>query len=88
MKYTIYTINVTEDDIKNGKPKESMHCPVAIACHRAAPDHNFSILHDEIEVDESGVIAECPWSVFDFVEAFDSGRKVQPFTFELELVEL
>lgn len=56
MKYTIYTINVTEDDIKNGKPKESMHCPVAIACHRAAPDHNFSIL--------------------------------QPFTFELELVEL
>jgi hypothetical protein len=73
-------ISVTEDDIKMGKVGDCQFCPVALAVKRntARP---ITVGSDILDVDQ--VSHWLPLEVVDFIEDFDSGLLVDPFTFEL-----
>ena len=77
-------IEVTQEDIDRGERKSAKRCPIARACLRAGLKN--------VEVD---AMVECEGVKGDrlygrcsliepFVEAFDAGNKVFPFSFEFE----
>lgn len=76
-------INVTQEDINNGKPHCASNCPVAIAVHRAFENqgiwlnlilvNNYSILiRAGINAGPPNCIIGIPKKVYDFIRAFDS----------------
>jgi hypothetical protein len=75
-------IDVTQEDIANGVREDGTSCPIALACERAglyAPN-----VDNEIATDEGNynMTAEA----IRFIEDFDSGQPVKPFSFETELM--
>lgn len=84
-------IKVTEDDIKNGKPKDAAECPIALAFMRQvnfigiiSVDCNELVYYsDDIEY-----TAEMPNNAHDFIINFDGKDvEVKPFEFEIELLQ-
>jgi hypothetical protein len=79
-------IQVTGEDIANGKPDDCESCPIALAMKRAIPDLDW------IEVDgdaqwgttDGGFGTRFPEVAKNFIRAFDSGDPVKPFEFECE----
>lgn len=77
-------VQVTQSDIDRGKKGDSCQCPVALAVARAAGTtsvYAFENLDPCIVVD--GVEYYGVGSAFDFMQDFDSGKRMQPFEFEL-----
>jgi len=80
-------IQVTQEDIDNGRRSSSSHCPVALAFARAlgidnrqvvvGPSYMYSNLLDANKKYNTPSIA-CGFIIF-----YDSGQKVHPFEFEL-----
>lgn len=74
------TIHVTEDDIKKGQRDNPSCCPVAKALRRYKPGMTVG----RIGLYQSdGTMHPMPDAVETFVDCFDNGKPVQPFTFEL-----
>ena len=80
-------INVTEEDIRMGLRYECSKCPIAIALKRAYKEERvavstvaFLIYHLSIPLhtldDDSNIVS--------FIEDFDNGRPVKPFSFEIK----
>jgi hypothetical protein len=80
---TTYTINVTKEDIQNGKPIHISKCPVALAITRAT-GRTCEVDLDAIYVDGLGLVYS-PTEVVKFVRAFDDGKNVDPLAFDLTL---
>ena len=84
------TINVSADDIAHGRIGECHFCPLARAMNRALPAidylHSWAIdgLHAYLG-DKIDVSVALPDSCFTFVERYDAGCRVYPFTFEVTL---
>ena len=88
-------VEVTAEDIASGVAQKCEHCPIAIALRRAAGSARAYVDGSDIFVspvfdgDEPSDIwneaGECPQSVTEFVNAFDDGKPVKPFTFTVEL---
>lgn len=86
-------IEVTLRDIKAArKYQETMksgvdHCPVAIAARRVFKKKIWVWAIDELGVhltnDYEFAIYKLPVEATTFIEDFDAGIKVEPFTFEL-----
>lgn len=78
-------IDVTELDIKNGKPMDAFLCPVALACKRVFADYRPAVASDGVigVIGEVGDLVDVltPRRVKRFVEAFDNCREVKPFSF-------
>lgn len=74
-------IEVTASDIAEGRPQDSCKCPIALACIRAGYA-NPEV--DGITVDSLTGSWRLPSEAQAFVDAFDAGRPVLPFAFELE----
>lgn len=84
------TIEVTEHDIKNGQPCAPECCPIALAFReRWGLDED-----EELHVDKYGILIEngngeetfrCPMpdAGCRFIDDFDAGRPVSPFTLTL-----
>lgn len=83
------TVDVTHDDIRDGKPDDCRACAVALGLRRAAADVPGVTL---VEVDNytmslgngrKRTVWKChiPRQVAAFIVAFDCCRPVQPFTF-------
>ena len=86
-------ITVTQEDINEGSPQDPGSCPVALACIRELKLGKT----DDIEVVENAVAVgrstangdwvtktyKPPVKVTKFIEAFDKGKPVKPFTFTL-----
>jgi len=85
-------INVTEEDIKNGQPENIQCCAIALALCR-------TFKTDDVEVKKNDLTDEIILKVDDvqydqhyfskldhittFIEKFDIGEDVEPFTFEI-----
>lgn len=84
----IVTIDVSADDIAQGRIGECRHCPLALALERTlTPRHH----QDAWEVDEFSckieavVEIDLPLHASEFIVAFDAGYAVAPFSFQLDL---
>lgn len=76
-------IEVTEDDIKRGNQYSCYTCPIALAVCRLFPDANVQVSSYRITV-ETGDGFEyfyLPREAKNFIQNFDGGRSVQPFSF-------
>lgn len=79
-------IQVTQDDIDSGTPHEPEGCPIALAIQRV-------LGQDEVQVTDVGFVTiglgdfELPASAVSFISYFDAGYDVEPFEFELDVVE-
>ena len=80
-------ITVTQEDIENGSPSEWDACPVALALARAT-GKKWLVCPTRFKLpapDNYGNGPPMSYEVSTFVEAFDSGKPVEPFTFEFDV---
>lgn len=86
---TTLTVDVTQDDIDNGEPVNGNHCAVALALIRATGDPYVScgIATASWYVGGDVKYVCLPTKATDFIDAFDEGEPVEPFSFEVEVVE-
>lgn len=81
-------VDVTEEDIRNGKRCEGRECALALAIRRTGLDakvgwENIWIYRDNEEPHPVSLNVDA----FKFREDFDHCRPVSPFSFTLELPE-
>jgi len=79
------TVNVTETDIRRGRPRSLTECPVALALCRTT--HQRWYVTDEHCVNWDDPPRGFPTSseIVHFMRAFDRLEPVQPFSFDLDL---
>ncbi len=80
-------INVTAEDIANGARGDCYACPIALAARRAGledpdvQDFLMYVSNDLGDVESTDLPAEAGV----FMDRFDDGLPVQPFSFEVEI---
>lgn len=83
-------VDVTQEDIDNGKPKFSYCCAVALAVLREKPMKEVTVSTEYIEISDYGGFDteryDLPAVARAFVEDFDEKLPVQPITFEAPLI--
>ena len=78
-------IKVTKTDIRRGTRFSACYCPVALALYRAFDKPQYCIAGlGSIAVNHIEWIT--PVQVMKFMDAFDSGNPVEPFSFELPML--
>jgi len=76
-------IEVTAEDIEQGEHTHGTKCPVARALTRANGEPcGATYTHLRIGIPAREIIAT-PQPAYDFMNAFDDGLPVEPFTFEI-----
>lgn len=78
-------VEVTLEDIRLGQKQNCQHCPVARALWRAMPIEGKFIFVGVWNVQLRDKEYPLPEVVSRFIRDFDSGKNVEPFSFELEL---
>lgn len=83
-----YAINVTQADIDAGVKQECFRCPIALAARRVF-DHDVSV-DDEYIIHYASTEVKAdfyalPDEARQFVQHFDHGDPVTPFSFEVSL---
>jgi hypothetical protein len=76
-------IEVTAEDIAAGEPRHSCHCPVARAISRAM-GAAWEAYGDEAGACDTDDWIDLPAEAERWIAAFDAGRPVEPFAFEVE----
>ncbi len=76
-------IRVTRADIENGAANDECNCPIALALKRAFATRNVVVGSGGIAV--GGKIYDTPVAVVEFINKFDDGMNVEPFSFCLEM---
>jgi hypothetical protein len=76
------TIRVTKECIEQGCPENVYSCPVALALQKAMPRRKWLVGRGTL--DDRARIGT-PDKVLAFINRFDSGKPVKPFTFRLRL---
>ena len=80
-------IAVTEQDIRNGQPRSTEQCPVALAIQRHFNVHTVQAGTLGIIVFETAtraIIYRTPYPAIRFIGLFDLGGGGEPFEFELD----
>lgn len=75
-------INVTNEDLKKGKIRDPLFCPVALAARREGIENASVGLYYLTILDQPRSYL-LPDEVVKFIAAYDRGEKVAPFSFEL-----
>ena len=79
------TIKVTKTDIKLGKRENRSSCPIARATRRVTKQRHVGV--DECEMTWGSQYrlwaAELPREAQKFIRAFDKGKPVKPFSFQV-----
>lgn len=83
MEHKPLKVEVTADDIASAKPRDLCWCPIAIAIRRAIGDPSEVVSVANFGVAIGDGRAGLPLEAVDFIKAFDSGKPVKPFAFEL-----
>jgi len=86
----ILTIDVTLEDIRHGVREDGGKCPIARAVRRVTGRVNVQVESSSVEIDSVKFRPTTSQGKIDmesFVNAFDAGITVTPFTLELEPVE-
>jgi hypothetical protein len=93
----ILTINVTEEDIKHGKPRICSDCPVALAilraiCTAAPSDSDFYAIKVTshccfmwLDPSQDRIHTLLPYEAINFIDKLDRTMLVKPFTFDLKI---
>ena len=86
-------INVTATDIDKGIRSDDTHCPIALAVKRALRKRKGLFVTDigiEWENKDERIEKLCglPARARKFVERFDEGKPVKPFSFNIEVIEV
>ena len=81
---------VTEHDIRMGEVGACNACPIALAVNRGfnALTGAFvrgNTIHFRTEFET--LVARTPMACFEFMDDFDSGQEVKPFSFELDFAQ-
>lgn len=76
-------ISVTKEHINNGQTCKSVHCPIALAIKEHF-DTFVSVGPCEVAIGGPFNNIPLPQIARRFIEDFDYGDSVEPFTFELE----
>lgn len=82
------TVEVTAEDIERGKPRAACDCPVALAAGRVFESPHVGVFRvgDDLDLFVLGFGQMRPSEEMRrFVDDFDAGRPVAPFTFTVEL---
>lgn len=81
------TINVTQDDIRDGEPQANNICPIALALRRLMPDVIPAVYEYSAVVGAVPHRQEIPLppAAIDFIGDFDAGNTVAPFAFDLDV---
>jgi hypothetical protein len=78
-------ISVTHADITEGVKNACNHCPIALAIKRAFNCDCVMVLASfDIIVNSQQYTSEDPETVQEFINNFDNGFPVQPFSFTLQ----
>jgi len=91
-----FTIDVTDEDIRNGKKTDCYNCPIALAIKRAFDGSGYTLSAvSSYQIGfyiSKGLFNNAPLEprVTNFIRGFDTdgfmGNKIsQPFSFELEV---
>ena len=75
-------INVTQEHINSGIKSDCMLCPIALAVRTLFP----IVEVDDCCIEIGDVQYYSPDSVAKFIDDFDNGKLVKPFSFELEKI--
>ena len=87
-------VKVTKKDIKNGQPENIKCCPVAMALRRTFKTDMIEVLKDDstnqviLQIDDNEYDKDYVSNfdhIISFVNDYDRGRDVEPFTFEITL---
>jgi hypothetical protein len=81
-------IEVTAEDVRAGARSDSGGCPVALALRRATGGQWWvggRGLRPYFPAPPHGDVVDAPPQVARFVDDYDSGLPVSPFSFELEV---
>jgi hypothetical protein len=78
-------IQVTQEDIKNGKRCHGCYCPVALAVTRVVPqaDKVIRVETTGLQLTPHAKWLQLPESARTFIRDFDTKQPVAPFEFEL-----
>ena len=81
-------ITVTQEDIDHGKKGDCGECPIARAAKRAFPAlfptvSCYNLYLDSAPGRDDGHGTPLPQKASEFVQDFDRGRPVEPFSFEV-----
>lgn len=83
-------IDVTQEDIDNGTPKNCGKCPIALAAKRAFINNNLeftdlyvTLFFLVVENKENKTVFDLPRESDRFITFFDQNQKVLPFSFEV-----
>lgn len=79
-------ISVTKADIAKGDPDDYLSCPIALALKRKATKVRVgSVTADFKWKGRKYLDIYLPSEAVRFIEQFDSGESVKPFTFDLSI---
>lgn len=79
-------IEVTEADIEMGKQRRVDACPIALALERTSGRRFYVRCDDIVDAEEDKTsFAELPEEAVEFIQDFDEGHEVHPFSFHLDL---
>jgi hypothetical protein len=84
-------VEVIEEDILGGVPGDRFACPVALALNRKlGPSHSVGAgdIYRVVTAGRDRHLAPIPPTAATFIDDFDAGRPVAPFTFELEIPDV
>lgn len=77
-------IEVTQKDIDRGKPCDDSMCPIALAIKRQIRRRVVNVTRSRVNLAHGRIIG-LPKEALVFIEWFDDGLPVQPFSFDLPL---
>lgn len=87
-------IQITQDDIDEGKPNSEEGCALAICLLRELEAQYVSVSNNCVVVSESPLfesheaVLKLPKVASDLIENFDAGNTVYPTEFELDLTDV
>jgi hypothetical protein len=79
-------IRVTDNHIGKGERRSIFCCPIALAIKKRIGMRNISVGIHQVRIE--GKLFELPSEAKGFIEDFDTGRPVAPFTFDLPIEEV
>jgi len=88
LKSITITINVTQRDIKRGKPFSGRECPVALALLRHFRDIDVGVYSCSVFHEYKWLLVKFPPKASKFILDFDANKHVEPFHFNLKLVDM
>ena len=78
------TVEVTQDDIDQGRRRSSCECPVALAVKRATGAEWVIVGCSSVDIGDNKQPFRLPDDARQFISNYDLGFRPEPITFTLE----